>query len=155
VIGLLAPSQLSPKANLTLTLSHNPNADSNPLPVHDPNTNPNSNLGAKFTWGRVDCHLTGFVCQCPAELLHINDQLNNVALRYERFERMRSGGVSAATASQSQAASSTPPVSPSVCCTCCCFVWVIYNSFTLIGHASGVIVSMLHCHTDVSVLILG
>ena len=49
-----------------------------------------------------------------AELLHVNDQLNNVALRYERFERIRSGGASAALDSESQSAasSSAPPYEP-------------------------------------------
>ena len=51
-----------------------------------------------------------------AELLHVNDQLNNVALRYERYERMRSGGSAAAV---SDAASPAPALelapSSSVC----------------------------------------
>jgi len=50
---------------------------------------------------------------CAAELLHVNDQLNNVALRYDRYERKRSDSSAAASESQSQtpsdAASSAPP----------------------------------------------
>ena len=48
---------------------------------------------------------------CVAELLHINDQLNNVALRYERFERMHAGG---AAVSQPDAPPSTESSAPAL-----------------------------------------
>jgi len=67
---------------------------------------------------------------CTAELLHINDQLNNVALRYERFERMRTGGA----APQSQAESPYPPQPSSVSCTYAfAFILLIWFSVELLS----------------------
>ena len=81
----------------------------------------------------------------------MNDQLNNVALRYERFERMRASGPSAAADSQSDAVPSTassaaplesaPPAYPHITPVCYknatflikmdCSDWVLIQTVTL------------------------